>query len=76
MVKGSFRYFCHDHHFEEVQPDRTRMTDVMEFSAPFGIVGRIIEKVLLRRHMLQLLLRRNECLRRTAESDDWKRYLA
>jgi ligand-binding SRPBCC domain-containing protein len=76
MVKGSFRSFCHDHHFEEVQADRTRMTDVMEFSAPFGVVGRMVEKVLLRRHMLQLLLRRNECLRRTAEGDAWKRYLS
>ena len=75
MVKGSFRSFCHDYHFEEVQADRTRMTDVMEFSAPFGILGRIVEKALLRRHMLQLLVRRNECLRRTAEGDDWKRYL-
>jgi hypothetical protein len=74
-VSGRFRRFCHDHYFEEAQPTQTRMRDVMEFSAPFGPLGRALEGLLLRRHMLKLLFRRNECLRRTAEGDDWKRYL-
>ena len=75
MMKGQFRAFCHDHHFDELQPSQTRMRDVMEFAAPFGPIGLVVERLVLKRHMLQLLLRRNECIRRTAESTEWQGFV-
>ena len=76
MVRGKFRTFRHDHFFDDLQPGRTRMRDVMEFAAPFGPIGRVVEILLLKRHMLHLLLRRNECIRRTAEGTEWPRFVS
>jgi ligand-binding SRPBCC domain-containing protein len=74
MVKGQFRSFCHDHFFEQHEA-RTLMRDVVRFEAPFGFLGRLAEKLMLENHLKELLLRRNEHIRRTAEGDDWKLYL-
>ena len=75
MVRGRFRRFCHDHYFE-VHDSRTLMRDEMEFEAPLWPVGRMMERAILARHMRSLLERRNRRIRETAESGDWKRYVA
>jgi ligand-binding SRPBCC domain-containing protein len=75
MVRGRFRRFCHDHYFE-ARGGGTLMRDEMEFEAPLWPVGRVVEWVVLARHMRSLLERRNRCIRETAESGDWKRYVA
>ncbi|MBZ5600431.1 MAG: SRPBCC family protein [Acidobacteriia bacterium] len=75
MVRGMFRRFCHDHYFT-VQDGQTVMKDVMQFEAPFGLAGRLIESVVLARHMRSLLARRNQYLKRIAETDEWRRLLA
>jgi ligand-binding SRPBCC domain-containing protein len=74
MVRGQFRRFCHDHFFEKT-PSGTLMRDVMEFEAPWGVLGHLVEAILLERHLRQLLARRNQCIKRVAESDEWRRYL-
>jgi ligand-binding SRPBCC domain-containing protein len=74
MVRGRFRSFCHDHFFE-VRDGSTLMKDVMEFEAPLGVLGLLVERLVLRKHMVGLLLRRNEHIRRVAESDEWDSYL-
>jgi len=75
MVAGRFRHFCHDHYFEQTGPENTTMRDSLEFEAPMGFLGRIVETMLLKTHLRELLERRNECIKRVAESNDWKRYL-
>jgi ligand-binding SRPBCC domain-containing protein len=72
MVRGSFRSFCHDHFFE-AGDGATLMKDVMQFEAPFGILGSLAERLILKRHMIGLLLHRNQHLRRVAESEEWRR---
>ena len=74
MVHGLFRHFCHDHFFA-VQSSATVMKDLMEFEAPLAFVGSLAEKYLLRRHMVSLLNQRNATIKKTAESEEWKRYL-
>jgi len=74
MVRGRFRRFCQDHYFE-LHDSRTLMRDEMEFEAPLWPVGRVVEWVVLARHMQSLVERRNRCIRETAESGDWKRYV-
>jgi ligand-binding SRPBCC domain-containing protein len=73
MVRGAFRSFCHDHYFEST-PGETRMRDLMVFEAPLGFLGRLVESV-LDRHMRALLDRRNRCIKRIAESDEWRDFL-
>jgi len=74
MVEGSFALFEHEHHFA-VMDDGTRMRDEIRFAAPYGALGRIAEKTVIRRHLVRLLKQRNAFIKRTAESDGWRKYL-
>jgi Uncharacterized conserved protein len=67
MVRGAFRSFVHDHWFA-AEGDATRMTDVAVFTTPLGILGRLAEKIVLRRYMHRLLAMRAESLKRTLEN--------
>jgi hypothetical protein len=51
------------------------MKDQMEFEAPLGFVGRIVERLLLRRYLISLLNHRNASIKEAAETDKWKTYL-
>jgi ligand-binding SRPBCC domain-containing protein len=83
MVRGAFKSFCHDHYFESVSGEtvtgetpigETLMKDLMQFEAPFGLLGRAVESI-LDRHMRALLRRRDECIKRVAESAEWRNFL-
>lgn len=74
MVRGLFKSFCHDHYFENTR-DGTIMRDEMRFVAPLRLLGILVERLALERHMRQLLIRRNDCIRNAAESDGWKKFL-
>jgi ligand-binding SRPBCC domain-containing protein len=67
MQRGAFRSFVHDHFFE-VEDDHTKMVDVLNFSAPLGILGRIAEKLFLRRYMTRLLTVRAQALKDAIEA--------
>jgi ligand-binding SRPBCC domain-containing protein len=70
MVAGPLRRLCHDHRFEPT--DRgALMRDEFEFATAFPP----FDKLLLERHFRRLLERRNETIRRAAESDGWRTYL-
>jgi ligand-binding SRPBCC domain-containing protein len=74
MVEGSFVRFEHEHHFA-LMDDGTRMRDEIRFAAPYGLLGKIAEKMVLRQHLLTMLKQRNVLIKRAAESDEWRRYL-
>ena len=76
MVRGAFRSFVHDHFFEE-SPAGAKMRDELCFEAPFGVLGRAAEKLLLNQHLRMFLRQRNEVIRLIAEADEatWSRYL-
>ena len=67
MVRGAFRRLIHDHYFDDI-PGGTRMTDVLDFSAPWGLLGIVAERVVLSRHLRRFLERRGQILKRLAES--------
>ena len=75
MGQGQFSYFQHDHHFEFVG-GQTVMWDVVRFSMPLGAVGRAFGKYVLVPHVLKLLCKRLELLKRVAESKDWEHYIS
>ena len=74
MVAGAFKSMRHDHEFFE-HPNGTLMVDRFEFQSPFGILGRVVDRLVLRAYMRRFLLRRNITLKRLAESETWSRYL-
>lgn len=76
MVRGPFRWMKHDHFFRSISPRETEMKDVFAFAAPLPPLGPVVEALLLRRYMKELLHERNAVLKEIAESDDWRKYLA
>lgn len=71
QVSGAFKYFIHDHYFEE-NNGITIMKDVFDFESPFGLLGFIFNKIILTKYMENLLLKRNEAIKEFAESGKWK----
>ena len=79
MLHGAFRSMQHEHYFlalpaEDGAP-QTEMRDVFRFAAPLGPLGRVAERVVLRRYMRELLRERNRVIREVAASGEWRRYV-
>ena len=66
MVRGAFKSFVHDHYFEE-HDGTTTVRDVLRFSSPFGVVGRIADRVFLAGYLRRLLRGRIQAVKRAAE---------
>ena len=66
MQRGAFKSFVHDHFFTPFDGG-TRMQDVLEFSAPLGVFGRIAESVVLGRYLERLLTSRAAVIKEAAE---------
>ena len=75
MVRGAFRRMEHQHYFDK-SSDNTIMRDVFSYEAPMGVIGRIVERLLLDRYLRSFLLERNAVIKRAAESDGWREYLS
>jgi ligand-binding SRPBCC domain-containing protein len=71
MLQGPFRRMRHDHYFEQNEHG-TRMRDEFEFASRLGP----IDPLVLEPHLRRFLVRRNRTIRRIAEGEDWRRYLA
>ena len=74
QLKGIFKFFKHDHTFRVVS-DKVKMTDIFEFESPFGVGGKLFNKIVLTKHLTKLLLKRNEIIKDFAESEKWKKLL-
>ncbi len=66
MTRGIFKRFDHDHRFAE-NGKGTIMTDDFDFTSPFGLLGRAVDRVYLERYMRKLLLSRNDMIKAVAE---------
>ena len=69
MVRGMFARFEHDHYFESVASG-TLMRDVVEFASPLGLLGRFVDRVVLKRHLERLIATRAQAIKREAEADE------
>jgi len=75
MTAGLFKSFEHDHRFQE-QDGETVMKDELRFSAPFGVLGLMAERLVLRNHLTRFLRERNKFVKQVAESEMWREYLS
>ena len=71
MVKDAFAEFKHEHHFTKSNSG-TLMTDFFDYESPFGLLGKLADKLFLKKYMTKLLIERNRILKEFAESDKWK----
>jgi len=67
MVSGAFKRFKHDHFFTEVN-EMVLMTDVFDYTSPYGFLGRMADVLFLKRYMTNLLLKRNAVIKDFAEN--------
>lgn len=61
QVRGPFRFFRHEHEFHS-DAAGTTMVDRIEFAAPLGVLGRLVEKLVLARYLQRLIETRNRHL--------------
>lgn len=71
MVSGAFKSFRHEHHFKESNSG-TIMTDFFIYVSPFGWIGKLADALFLKKYMTDLLLKRNEVIKKFAENGRYK----
>ena len=67
QAAGPFRSFRHEHRFESIAGG-TRLLDDWQHVAPYGPLGRLVDRLVLARYMRGLLETRNRALKAEAES--------
>ena len=75
MCAGLFTHFGHLYTFEPISAMQTRMRDEFTFQSPFGFLGATFDNWVLRRRMQIIMDVRALSLKRTAESEEWRKYL-
>ncbi len=71
QLKGAFKSLKHDHYFEKNE-DVVMMKDVFVFESPFGIIGKLFNKLILTKYMTGFLITRNNLIKEFAETEKWK----
>ena len=74
QIKGAFKSINH-HHYFEVENDIVIMKDIFIFESPFGIVGKLVNSLFLKKYLTNLLIERNRVIKEYAETDKWKSVL-
>jgi ligand-binding SRPBCC domain-containing protein len=74
MIAGRFRNFEHNHRLLETTRG-TFLDDEIRFTMPLGWPGWLIGRVILVPHILGLMRRRFNLLKRIAETDEWRNYI-
>jgi ligand-binding SRPBCC domain-containing protein len=67
MKNGHFKWLKHEHFFES-KNRHTIMTDHFSYEVPFGAVGRILNSLFLKPHLLNILEKRSKCIKKIAET--------
>jgi ligand-binding SRPBCC domain-containing protein len=66
QLKGKFKSFKHQHFFEQKE-NYVEVRDLLEYETPFGIFGKLFDKILLKRHLTDFITYRNTVLKNFAE---------
>ena len=77
--RGRFAFFQHDHWMRERRDAAgspvTVLEDEVRFRLPFGPLGRLAERFIMRPYIERLVKRRFSSLKQLAESDGWKQWV-
>jgi ligand-binding SRPBCC domain-containing protein len=66
MQRGAFKRWRHTHLFE-ARGGATLMVDEVEYASPLGLLGKLVDALVLEKYMTRLLSERNAYIRRLAE---------
>ncbi len=67
MIKGHFTHFEHLHFFKALDT-QTIMTDILYYEVPCGFIGKTIDLLVLKKHLIHLLYTRNQHLKKHLEN--------
>jgi ligand-binding SRPBCC domain-containing protein len=66
MIEGNFSSFKHVHQFDD-RDGGTLMRDTIVWTSPLGFLGKIVDRLILERHLRNLVAGRNARLKQLAE---------
>jgi ligand-binding SRPBCC domain-containing protein len=69
QVRGPFSFWKHDHLFSALPNGETCVTDRFQFAAPLGPLGRIAERLWLKREMRALMVHLQDTAKRIIETE-------
>jgi ligand-binding SRPBCC domain-containing protein len=61
QTRGPFKFFRHEHLFQPADSGSV-MIDRIHFAAPFGVLGKVVEQLVLERHLRRLIENRGRYL--------------
>ena len=76
LCAGLFTHFGHVYTFQPMSAGQTLMTDVFSFQSPFGVLGAVLDAIILRHRMRTVMDFRADYLKHIAESGEWRTYLS
>ncbi len=71
MTSGDFRSYEHEHYFKSAE-NGTIVIDIVQFETPYGIIGKLMNKLYLTRYLEKLITRRNKVISQYATDGKWK----
>lgn len=74
MKRGPFKSMVHDHFFYW-EESHTTMVDHFYFQSPYGVVGEMVDSLVLKRYLTSLLTKRNLVIKQYAEGNGWQQVL-
>ncbi|OYU79529.1 MAG: cell division protein [Flavobacterium sp. BFFFF1] len=66
MEKGNFKSFRHEHAFTE-KNGLVIMSDRLQYETPYGIFGKLFDRLLLKKYLTNFISRRNVLLKQLSE---------
>lgn len=67
QLKRHFKNFKHQHFFTQKE-NQTIMTDILDYETPFGFIGNLFDKLLLKNHLIKFIIYRNAILKELSEN--------
>ena len=71
QLKGHFKKFKHEHIFIKKE-NKTIMTDILEYETPYGLIGKLFDKILLKNHLTNFIVERNSVLKSISENHKYQ----
>ncbi|MEC3907413.1 SRPBCC family protein [Tamlana sp. 2201CG12-4] len=72
MIFGAFKSYRNEHIFKQ-ENGKTIMINKFDFESPYGIIGKLVNWLFLKKYMTKLLKIRNKMLKSTAEDIEVKK---
>ena len=62
QIKGPYTIWHHEHHFKEIE-DGIEMTDILFYDLPYGVLGRLVHKLFVKKKVDEIFHYRDQKIR-------------